>query len=136
MWEEAWSRIAADAIHLGHPMYMGHQVAPPLPHAVLADALASLLNNSVAVWEMSPTGTFVEGEVMRWMIELLGFPRRRDGTLVSGGQRREPHRAARGPRGRLPGPLAGRRGGHRGGDRAVVLRLRPLALLRRSGRWG
>jgi L-2,4-diaminobutyrate decarboxylase len=74
-----------DAIHLAHPMYMGHQVAPPLPHAVLADALASLLNQSVAVWEMSPTGTPVEVQVMRWMRELLGFPDDADGTFVSGG---------------------------------------------------
>ncbi|MGI9180555.1 MAG: pyridoxal phosphate-dependent decarboxylase family protein [Longimicrobiaceae bacterium] len=85
VWEEAWRRIAGDAIHLAHPMYMGHQVAPPLPHAVLADALTSLLNQSVAVREMSPTGTFVEGQVVRWLIELLGYPSTSDGTLVSGG---------------------------------------------------
>jgi L-2,4-diaminobutyrate decarboxylase len=85
VWEETWDLVVADAIHLAHPMYMGHQVAPPLPHAVLADALTSLLNNSVAVWEMSPTGTFVEGQVVRWMTELLGYPPSSDGTLVSGG---------------------------------------------------
>jgi L-2,4-diaminobutyrate decarboxylase len=85
VWEDAWGRVVEDAIHLAHPMFLGHQVAPPLPHAVLADALASLLNNSVAVWEMSPTGTFVEGQVIRWMTELLGYPASSDGTLVSGG---------------------------------------------------
>ncbi|HET7321940.1 MAG TPA: pyridoxal-dependent decarboxylase, partial [Longimicrobiaceae bacterium] len=85
VWDEVWTKVVGDAIHLAHPMYMGHQVAPPLPHAVLADALASLLNNSVAVWEMSPTGTFVEGQVVRWMTELLGYPATSDGTLVSGG---------------------------------------------------
>lgn len=85
VWDEVWDRVVGDAIHLAHPMYMGHQVAPPLPHAVLGDALAGLLNNSAAVWEMSPTGTFVEGEVIRWMSELLGFPETSDGTLVSGG---------------------------------------------------
>jgi L-2,4-diaminobutyrate decarboxylase len=66
-------------------MYMGHQVAPPLPHAVLADTLASLLNQSTAVWEMSPTGTHVETQVVGWMRELLGFPPDAAGTFVSGG---------------------------------------------------
>jgi L-2,4-diaminobutyrate decarboxylase len=85
VWDEVWEKVVGDSINLAHPMYMGHQVAPPLPHAVLADALTSLLNNSVAVWEMSPAGTFVEGEVVRWMRELVGYPEDADGTLVSGG---------------------------------------------------
>jgi L-2,4-diaminobutyrate decarboxylase len=85
IWEDAWTLVAGDAIHLAHPMYMGHQVAPPLPHAVLADAMASLLNQSVAVWEMSPTGTLVEAQVIRWLLELLRFPPTGDGTLCSGG---------------------------------------------------
>lgn len=85
VWSDVWDRIVADAIHLAHPMYMGHQVAPPLPHAALADALASLLNQSVAVTEMSPTGTPVEQQVIRWLIELAGYPEDADGTFVSGG---------------------------------------------------
>jgi L-2,4-diaminobutyrate decarboxylase len=85
VWADVWDRVVDDAIHLAHPMYMGHQVAPPLPHAVLADALASLLNQSTAVWEMSPTATAVEQQVVGWIRELLGFPPEADGTLVSGG---------------------------------------------------
>jgi len=85
VWNDVWDRVVAESIHLAHPMYMGHQVAPPLPQAVLADAVVSLLNNSVAVWEMSPAGTMVEGQVIRWMTELLGFPPESDGTFVSGG---------------------------------------------------
>jgi L-2,4-diaminobutyrate decarboxylase len=85
VWESVWNDVVDEAIHLAHPMYMGHQVAPPLPQAVLADALASLLNNSIAVWEMSPTGSLVEAQVIRWMAELIGFPDGSDGTIVSGG---------------------------------------------------
>jgi L-2,4-diaminobutyrate decarboxylase len=85
VWQRVWDEVVDDSIHLAHPMYMGHQVAPPLPHAVLADALASLLNQSLAVWEMSPSGTFVEAETMRWLRELLGFPAGAEGTLLSGG---------------------------------------------------
>jgi L-2,4-diaminobutyrate decarboxylase len=85
VWDRVWMDVVGDAIRLHHPMYIGHQVAPPLPQAVLADALASLLNQSIAVWEMSPTGTLVEEQVVRWLIDLLGYPDAADGTLVSGG---------------------------------------------------
>jgi L-2,4-diaminobutyrate decarboxylase len=85
VWADAWHRIVGESIHLAHPMYMGHQVAPPLPHAILADAMASVINQSTAVWEMSPTGTPVEQRVIGWMRELIGFPDESDGTFVSGG---------------------------------------------------
>ena len=85
VWDGVWHDVVGDAIHFAHPMYMGHQVAPALPHAVLADAMVSLLNQSTAVWEMSPTGTLVEAQVVRWLLGLIGFPAGGDGTLVSGG---------------------------------------------------
>ena len=59
--------VMADANRLSHPMYMGHQVSAPLPAAVWAECVVAALNNSTAVWEMSPTGTAVERQVIRWM---------------------------------------------------------------------
>ncbi|CAA9317710.1 MAG: Aromatic-L-amino-acid decarboxylase [uncultured Gemmatimonadetes bacterium] len=34
---------------------------------------------------MSPTGTVVEAQVMRWLVDAAGFPATAEGTLVSGG---------------------------------------------------
>jgi L-2,4-diaminobutyrate decarboxylase len=73
------------AIQLHHPSYMGHQVCPPFPTAVLADLLISTLNQSTAVWEMSPIGTVVEQEVVRWLADRAGYPAESIGTAVSGG---------------------------------------------------
>ena len=73
------------ANQLSHPMYMGHQVAAPLPAAVWTEALISALNNSLAVTEMSPTGTAVEERVVRWMCDLIGYGDGSGGTLTSGG---------------------------------------------------
>jgi len=73
------------ANRLAHPMYMGHQVAAPLPAAVWTEAVIAALNNSVAVSEMSPTGTAVEQRVIRWMCDLAGFGAGAGGTLTSGG---------------------------------------------------
>jgi L-2,4-diaminobutyrate decarboxylase len=77
--------VIADCNHLYHPMYMGHQVAPPLPAAVWTEPLISALNQSVAVWEMSPTATVIEHRTIRWMTELVGWDEASGGTLTSGG---------------------------------------------------
>ena len=77
--------VIRDANHLTHPMYMGHQVSAPLPAAIWAESVISVLNNSLAVREMSPTLTAVETRVVRWMTDLVGFGPGAGGTLTTGG---------------------------------------------------
>ena len=87
--EEIIARIERDILpdcnRLYHPMYMGHQVSPPLPAAIWAEPLVSALNQSVAVWEMSPVGTVIESRVIRWLTDLVGWDARAGGTLTTGG---------------------------------------------------
>jgi len=52
---------------------------------VIADMVISTLNQSTAVWEMSPIGTVIEQEMMRWLIDCVGYPPAALGTAVSGG---------------------------------------------------
>ena len=77
--------IVSDANKFFHPMYMGHQVCAPLPAAVWMESVIAALNQSLAIFEMSPTATMVEHQVMRWMSGLAGYPERSGGTLTSGG---------------------------------------------------
>lgn len=70
---------------LCHPRSMGHQVSAPLPAAVWTEPLAAALNQSLAVFEMSPAGTAIEGRVVRWMCDLAGFGLAAGGTFTSGG---------------------------------------------------
>jgi L-2,4-diaminobutyrate decarboxylase len=77
--------LAKYSNHLHHPSYMGHQVCPPFPTAVAADFVISALNQSTAVWEMSPIGTVIEKEVVRWLADRAGYPEEAEGTAVSGG---------------------------------------------------
>ncbi|MDP9194891.1 MAG: pyridoxal-dependent decarboxylase [Acidobacteriota bacterium] len=77
--------VARYSIQLHQPSYMGHQVCPPLLDAAIADLLISFTNNSTAVWEMSPIGTVIEKEVVRWLANLAGYPETAEGTAVSGG---------------------------------------------------
>jgi L-2,4-diaminobutyrate decarboxylase len=77
--------VARYSNQLHHPSYMGHQVCPPFLDSAVADLLISFTNNSTAVWEMSPIGTVIEKEVVRWLADLAGYPETAQGTAVSGG---------------------------------------------------
>lgn len=70
---------------LAHPHVMGHQVPPPLPAAVLAEAVAALLNNGIGVAEMGPAGVPIELAVIDWMCRRLGLPAGAGGVMTSGG---------------------------------------------------
>lgn len=83
--ERLSGNIADESIRLAHPMYMGHQVCPPLPVAALADSLVSMLNQSQAVWEMSPATSVLESKLIRWFAGLAGFGEGAGGSFVSGG---------------------------------------------------
>ena len=82
-------RLRTDVIpnsnHLWHPRYVGHQIAGPLPAAVWTESVTAALNQSVAVFEMSPVGTVLEHRVIGWMCELAGFGAGSGGTMTSGG---------------------------------------------------
>ncbi|HET7601670.1 MAG TPA: pyridoxal-dependent decarboxylase [Gemmatimonadales bacterium] len=82
---DAGDLVMQSSIRLSHPMYLGHQVSAPLPAAIWSEHLVSVLNNSLAVQEMSPAGTAVETRIIRWMCELAGLPDGAGGTFTSGG---------------------------------------------------
>lgn len=77
--------IMPDVNRLMHPMYMGHQVSAPLAAAVWTEVVISAVNNSMAVWEMSPVATVIEERVIRWMCDLVGYGPSASGTFTSGG---------------------------------------------------
>lgn len=77
--------VMPDIIQLMHPKYMGHQVSAPLAAAVWTDLVISAINNSQAVWEMSPVTTVIEERVIGWMCQLAGYGPGAAGTFTSGG---------------------------------------------------
>jgi hypothetical protein len=108
---EVAARLARDVVEganrLSHPMYMGHQVSAPLPAAVWAESVIAALNNSMAVAEMSPTGTPLERQVVRWLCDLAGSARARAAPSL-GRDRGHLHRAARRAEPRDPRRVAAR----------------------------
>src|SRR3954463_13501609 len=77
--------ILSDANKYYHPMYMGHQTSAPLPVGVWMESVIGALNQSLAVWEMSPTATMIEHRIVAWLARLAGYGDGAGGTMTSGG---------------------------------------------------
>jgi glutamate/tyrosine decarboxylase-like PLP-dependent enzyme len=69
----------------GHPRFFGYITAPPAPIGILGDFLASAVNPNVGAWMLSPAATEIEGQTVRWIASLIGYPEDCGGLLVSGG---------------------------------------------------
>ncbi|MBI1861199.1 MAG: aminotransferase class I/II-fold pyridoxal phosphate-dependent enzyme [Deltaproteobacteria bacterium] len=78
------SEFLKQSISLQSPHYMGHQNAPALPSAAMADLIVSTLNSSSAIYEMGSASTMMEKAVISWMNRHLGFVEG-DGVFTSGG---------------------------------------------------
>ena len=68
----------------GHPKFLGYITASPTPIGILGDFLASAVNPNVGAWILSPVATEIEEQTVRWIADLVGYPRG-GGLLASGG---------------------------------------------------
>ena len=83
--ERLETQVIADANKYYHPMYMGHQTSAPLPVGIWMETIIGALNQSLAVWEMSPTASMIEHQIVRWLSKLAGYGAGSGGTMTSGG---------------------------------------------------
>ena len=83
--QEVRSRVFPNTMAIGSRRYFGMMNPAPLPVSILADTLASAMNQNVASWRHAPAGTAIEKRVIRWLCDLFGMPETSFGTLVDGG---------------------------------------------------
>lgn len=69
----------------GHPRFWGYVTSSAAPIGCLADLLAAAVNPNVGSWKLAPAATEIELQTVRWIAELIGFPEKAMGLLVSGG---------------------------------------------------
>jgi L-2,4-diaminobutyrate decarboxylase len=67
------STILARGQNLHDPRYIGHQVPAPVPIAGLVDAVGSVTNQVMAIYEMGPWATAVEQAVIQRLGQLIGW---------------------------------------------------------------
>lgn len=86
---EHFARLVSTMLARGHnlhdPRYMGHQVPASVPLAGLFDAVGSVTNQVMAVYEMGPWATAVERAVVEKLGEAMGFSRGAFAGLVTNG---------------------------------------------------
>ena len=78
-------KIQETSLHLSHPRFAAQQVAAPIPAAALVESVAAALNQSLAVWEMSPIATAIDRNLMSSFKRLFGYGKAAEGSLVPGG---------------------------------------------------
>jgi L-2,4-diaminobutyrate decarboxylase len=73
-------------LNLHDPRYIGHQVPAPIPIAGLFDAIGSVTNQVMAIYEMGPWSTAVEQAMIRELGTIIGWrPGTFAGTVTHGG---------------------------------------------------
>ncbi|GAA4750762.1 pyridoxal phosphate-dependent decarboxylase family protein [Flavisolibacter ginsenosidimutans] len=71
--------------HVNHPGYMGLITPSPNPAGILADLLASAINQNVGAYTIGPSAVAMERRVIRWLNDLIGYDENAGGNLTSGG---------------------------------------------------
>lgn len=83
--ERATDLLIPHSLYNAHPRFWGYITAPPSPIGILGDLLASGLNPNVGAFILGPMATEIEAQTIRWIADLVGYPTRCGGLLVSGG---------------------------------------------------
>jgi L-2,4-diaminobutyrate decarboxylase len=83
--EEWLPRYLEATVRLHHPGSMAHQVAVPSTGAAVADVIHGATNNPMAIYEMGAAGATIECEVVRWMLDKVGFDRESGGGVLTHG---------------------------------------------------
>ena len=69
----------------GHPRFWGYITSSAAPIGALGELLAAAVNPNVGAWLLSPMASEIEGQTIRWIAEMLGYPVDCGGLFVSGG---------------------------------------------------
>jgi len=69
----------------GHPRFLGYVTSSAAPIGALGELLASAVNANAGAWLLSPMASEIEGQTIRWVAEMLGYPVDCGGLFVSGG---------------------------------------------------
>ncbi len=79
-------KMLQHGLNLHHPRYLGHQVPAPVPVAGLFDAVGSVTNQCMAIYEMGPWATAVERALVERLGQQIGWtPGQFSGLVTHGG---------------------------------------------------
>ena len=83
--EEFRTRLAPHQANAWHPRAYAYFTPIPLWASITGEVLGQVVHQGVDVWHCSPSATFVEEEVVRWLCDLVGYGVGSFGLFTSGG---------------------------------------------------
>lgn len=81
---EVRARVLGDVTAVSHPDYVAHLHTPAILPALAAEVMLSAANQSMDSFDQSPSATALEGAVVDWALDLIGFTRGGDAVFTSG----------------------------------------------------
>jgi glutamate/tyrosine decarboxylase-like PLP-dependent enzyme len=85
VFDRAFRLLTDGSVLTGHPRFWAYVHGSPHPIAALGDLLAATINSPVTSPRTGPMSSAIEGQTVRWLAELVGFPADCGGILLSGG---------------------------------------------------
>lgn len=85
LFSEAADLLFGHSLLNGHPRFWGYITSSAAPIGILADLLAGAVNPNVGAAILSPIASEIEAQTIRWIADMIGYPRSCGGLLVSGG---------------------------------------------------
>lgn len=82
---ELEKKLLPNSTHVNHPGYFGLITPSPNPAGILADFIASALNQNVGAYTIGPAAVAIERRAVRWLCDLAGYGPKSGGNLTSGG---------------------------------------------------
>lgn len=82
---EVENKIFANSTLYLSPRFFGYINSGGNQASILADLLASAVNQILSLWHFSPAASEVERRVVQWIAEFIGYPSQAGGCLLSGG---------------------------------------------------
>jgi aromatic-L-amino-acid decarboxylase len=80
-----FDRVIPRSFNTAGPGYLAYIPGGGLPHAAVADLIADTTNRYVGVFAAAPGLAQIEGNVVRWFCDIVGYPEAAGGILTSGG---------------------------------------------------
>ncbi len=73
------------SVHMHHPAYIGHQVAPPHLGSALGELIHGVISNPMSIYEMGQSAATIESEMVSWMLDKIGWSDTGAGVFTHGG---------------------------------------------------
>ena len=80
-----FERVIPRSFNTAGPGYLAYIPGGGLPHTAVADLIADTTNRYIGVFAAAPGLSQIEGNVVRWFCDIVGYPDGAGGFLTSGG---------------------------------------------------